>query len=244
MSLCLCGPRRLRAVVRAGSVIRAASARWPRVPLSLCGSRSLCRGARAPSRRVSDSRSLSRMAPDAAESVRIAELVPWGPAPRRAESVIRAASAEWRRMPLSLCGSRSLCRGARAPSRRVSDSLSLSRVAPDAAESVRIAELVPWARAPSRRVSDPRSLSPTAPDAAEPARIAEVAGTQHRRRRHDEGRHPAGRRPSGIRNQAFAESLGLRTNRVSVCSSSMPLVSGMRSSTYTNDRAANRAYMP
>ncbi len=47
----------------------------------------------------------------------------------------------------------------------------------------------------------------------------------------DEGRHPAGRRPSGIRDQALAVSFGLRTKSVSVCSSSMPFVSGMRSST-------------
>lgn len=51
-------------------------------------------------------------------------------------------------------------------------------------------------------------------------------------------RHPASDRGA----QAFA--LAFFTKSVSVCSSSMPLVSGMRSSTYTNDSAAKSAYMP
>jgi len=52
--------------------------------------------------------------------------------------------------------------------------------------------------------------------------------------------HPSDRGLSP-RRQARALAFGLRTNSVSVCSSSMPLVSGIFQSTNTNDSSANRA---
>lgn len=77
-------------------------------------------------------------------------------------------------------------------------------------------------------LSDLRNLTRFFPDAADSVRIAEVmpAADPHARERPA----PCGAPASGIR-YAFARVFGFSTKSVSACSSSMPLVSGMRNAT-------------
>ncbi|MCU1543167.1 MAG: hypothetical protein JWM50_1032 [Microbacteriaceae bacterium] len=98
------------------------------------------------------------------------------------------------------------------------------------------------ARAARTRPISPRTLAAFAAIDADPAHllmVGELTPGEGTRKPH--WRPPVLRAGEVERDQDLAEPFG--TNRVSACSSDMPLVSGTLNITKKNDAAANRAYM-